>query len=154
MGKFCRTPRLSALQGASSGLRNTPSPRKSRATSAPVLSWHGRELAPTGESPRMPLGLVLLHRRFEFPAREQLQHLRKAAAYFVHRLRLLWLYWFFSGTQSSLSGTQTLTGRGHCAPHIATNPLIFSAVGSGRPTSQAPPVTPSPPQKAFFASCL
>src|ERR1022692_3937398 len=39
--------------------------------------------------------LVLLDRLFEIPAREQLQHLRENAAYFVHRLSLLRLNWFF-----------------------------------------------------------
>src|SRR5450759_1487037 len=36
----------------------------------------------SGETPRVPLGFVLLDRLLELPAREQLQHLRKNAAYF------------------------------------------------------------------------
>src|ERR1035437_5260745 len=47
-----------------------------------LAKQHGHELAPTGETPRVPLGLVLLDRLLELPAREQLQHLRKNAAYF------------------------------------------------------------------------
>src|SRR5258708_25257991 len=60
-----------------------------------LAKQHGHKLAPTGEAPRVPLGLVLLDRLFEIPARKKLQHLRKNAAYFVHRLSLLRLYWFF-----------------------------------------------------------
>src|ERR1039458_10297645 len=59
-----------------------------------LAKQHGSELAPTGETPRVPFSLVLLDRLFEIPAREQLQHLRENAAYFVHRLSLLRLNWF------------------------------------------------------------
>src|ERR1035437_9378451 len=45
-----------------------------------LAKQHGHELAPTGEAPRVPLGLVLLDRLLELPAREQLQRLRKNAA--------------------------------------------------------------------------
>jgi hypothetical protein len=47
-----------------------------------LAKQHGHELAPTGETPRVPFGLVLLDRLLEFPAREKLQYLRKNAAYF------------------------------------------------------------------------
>jgi hypothetical protein len=47
-----------------------------------LAEQHGHELAPTRETPRVPLGLVLLDRLLEFPAREKLQHLRENAAYF------------------------------------------------------------------------
>src|SRR5260370_21352840 len=59
-----------------------------------LAKQHGHKLAPTGEAPRVPLGLVLLDRLLEIPARKKLQHLRKNAAYFVHRLSLLRLNWF------------------------------------------------------------
>src|ERR1039457_7048429 len=48
-----------------------------------LAKQHGPELAPTGETPRVSFSLVLLDRLFEIPAREQLQHLRENAAYFV-----------------------------------------------------------------------
>jgi hypothetical protein len=47
-----------------------------------LAKQHGQELAPTGETARVPLGLVLLDRLFEIPTRKQLQHLRENAAYF------------------------------------------------------------------------
>jgi hypothetical protein len=75
-----------------------------------LAKQHRHELAPTRETPRVPLGLVLLDRSFEIPAREKLQHLRENAAYFVHRLSLLRLNWFSSGTQFSVSGAQPFTG--------------------------------------------
>jgi len=59
-----------------------------------LAKQHGQELAPTGETPRVPLGFVLLDGLLEIAARKQLQHLRKNAAYFVHRLSLLRLNWF------------------------------------------------------------
>jgi hypothetical protein len=60
-----------------------------------LAKQHGQELAPTGETPRVPLGFVLFDRLLEIPARENFQHLRENAAYFVHRLSLLTLNWFF-----------------------------------------------------------
>src|SRR6266581_4737660 len=59
-----------------------------------LAKQHGHELAPTGETPRMPLCLVVLDCFLEISARKQLQHLRENAAYFVHRLSLLRLNWF------------------------------------------------------------
>jgi hypothetical protein len=47
-----------------------------------LAKQHGDELAPTGETPRVPFGLVLLDRILEPSARKQLQHLRENAAYF------------------------------------------------------------------------
>jgi hypothetical protein len=47
-----------------------------------LAKQHGHELAPTGETPRVPFGLVLLDRLLKTPARKQLQHLRENAAYF------------------------------------------------------------------------
>jgi len=57
---------------------------------AQLAKQHGHELAPTGEAPRVPFGLVLFHCLLEIAARKQFQHLRENAAYFVHRLSLLW----------------------------------------------------------------
>src|SRR5712691_5488289 len=70
-----------------------------------LAKQHGHKLAPTGEAPRVPLGLVLLDRLFEIPARKKLQHLRKNAAYFVHRLSLLRLYWFFRNPIQPIRGS-------------------------------------------------
>src|SRR6266446_10403101 len=70
-----------------------------------LAKQHGHKLAPTGEAPRVPLGLVLLDRLFEIPARKKLQHLRKDAAYFVHRLSLLRLYWFFRNPIQPIRGS-------------------------------------------------
>src|SRR5260370_41872343 len=70
-----------------------------------LAKQHGHKLAPTGEAPRVPLGLVLLDRLFEIPARKKLQHLRKNAAYFVHRLSLLRLYWFFRNPIQRIRGS-------------------------------------------------
>jgi hypothetical protein len=53
-----------------------------RMGSSQLAKQHGHELAPTRETPRVPLGLVFLDCLFELPAREKLQHLRKNAAYF------------------------------------------------------------------------
>src|SRR5438105_10817983 len=75
-----------------------------------LAKQHGHELAPTRETPGVAFGLVLLDRLLEIPARKQLQHLRENAAYFVHRLSLLRLNWFLSGTQSSVSGAQPPSG--------------------------------------------
>jgi len=47
-----------------------------------LAKQHGHELAPTGETPRVPFGLVLVDRLLEPSARKQLQHLRENAAYF------------------------------------------------------------------------
>src|SRR5712692_3748423 len=93
-----------------------------------LAKQHGHELAPTRETPRVPLGLVLLDSLLEIPARKQLQHLRENAAYFVHRLSLLGLDWFLSGTQSqpirsSASHRPTLS-----ALNCSVSPLIRTAV--------------------------
>jgi hypothetical protein len=53
-----------------------------RMRASQLAKQHGQELAPTGETPRVPLGLVLLDRLLEIPARKQLQYLRENAAYF------------------------------------------------------------------------
>ena len=50
---------------------------------AQLAKQHGRELAPARETPCVSLGLVLLDRLLEIPARKQLQHLRENAAYFA-----------------------------------------------------------------------
>src|SRR5258708_39806067 len=97
-----------------------------------LAKQHGHKLAPTGETPRVPLGLVLLDRLLELPARKQLQHLRENAAYFVHRLSLLRLNWFLAGTQSNVSGAQPWALLAHrSAPSTFQDsvfPLIWTAV--------------------------
>src|SRR5437660_12707985 len=95
-----------------------------------LAKQQGHELAPTRELPRVPLGLVLLARLLEIPARKQLQHLRENAAYFVHRLSLLRLNWFLSGTQSSVSGAQPLTGYGTLRFRPAVSALIWTAMNT------------------------
>src|ERR1035441_11117763 len=100
---------------------------------APQLAkQHGHELAPTRETPCVPLGFVLLDRLLEIPAREQLQHLRENAAYFVHRLSLLRLNSFLlepnpAYQELSLSPTDAL-------PPLtrSVSPLIWTAVGKTR----------------------
>src|SRR6516225_3746853 len=52
-----------------------------------LAKQHGHKLAPTGETPRVPLCLVLLDCFLEISARKQFQHLRENAAYFVHRCK-------------------------------------------------------------------
>src|SRR5258708_33799187 len=47
-----------------------------------LAEQHGHELAPTGETPRVSFGFVLLDCLLEPPARKQLQHLRENTAYF------------------------------------------------------------------------
>src|SRR5437867_4116507 len=93
-----------------------------------LAKQQGHELAPTRETPRVPLGLVLLDRLLEIPARKQLQHLRENAAYFVHRLSLLPLNWFLSGTQSTVSGAQPLNGSVCYAFRRPVISLIWTAV--------------------------
>src|SRR5437660_9597130 len=95
-----------------------------------LAKQQGHELAPTRETPRVPLGLVLLDPLLEIPARKQLQHLRENAAYFVHRLSLLPLNWFLSGTQSSVSGAQPLNGSVCYAFRRPVISLIWTAVMS------------------------
>src|ERR1035441_5681027 len=62
--------------------RQSTSDLAPRMRPAQLAKQHRHELTPTGETSRVPLGLVLLHRLFEFPARKQFQHLREHAAYF------------------------------------------------------------------------
>src|SRR5206468_11814910 len=69
-----------------------------------LAKQHGHELAPTGETPRVVFGFVLLNRLLEFPARKQLQHLRENTAYFVHRLSLLRLNWFLPNPIQRIRG--------------------------------------------------
>src|ERR1035441_6461233 len=69
--------------------RQTAANLAQRMRASQLAKQHGHELAPTGETPRVPLGFVLLDGLLEVPTREQLQHLRENAAYFVHRLSLL-----------------------------------------------------------------
>src|SRR5437867_4587454 len=88
--------------------RQTAANLAQRMRAAQLAKQHGHKLAPTGETPCVSLGLVLLDRLFEIPARKKLQYLRKDAAYFVHRLSLLRLFGS-CGTQSSLSGAQPFT---------------------------------------------
>src|ERR1017187_1456002 len=96
-----------------------------------LAKQHGHELAPTGETPRVPFSLVLLDRLFEIPAREQLQHLRENAAYFVHRLSLLRLNWFFPNPIQRIRGSTSHRQR---RPPLrpAGSPLIWTAVGQNR----------------------
>ena len=47
---------------------------------AHLAKQHRHELSPTGETPRVPLGLVLFDCFLELTAREKFQHLRKDAA--------------------------------------------------------------------------
>ncbi len=69
--------------------RQPPTNLAQRMRPSQLAEQHGHKLAPTGETPCVSLGLVLLDRLFEIPTREKLQHLRKYATYFVHRLSLL-----------------------------------------------------------------
>src|SRR5665811_586096 len=77
-----------------------------------LAKQHRHELPPTGETTRVPLGLVPLHRPLELPAREQLQHLSENAAYFVHRLSPPEVELVLSRTPSSLSRTQPIVASG------------------------------------------
>src|SRR5229473_3011644 len=96
-----------------------------------LAKQHGHELAPTGEAPRVPLGLVLLDCSLELPARKQLQYLREDAAYFVHRLSLLRLNWFLRNPiqriRSSALNAACSSGRRPQAPEFSY-PLIWTAV--------------------------
>jgi len=82
------------------------------------------ELAPTREAPRVPLGFVLLHRLLEISALEKLQHLRENAAYFVHRLSLLRLFWFF--LEPNPAYQELRLSSGGASPF--SYPLIWTAV--------------------------
>jgi len=62
--------------------RKTPTNLAQGMRPSHLAKQHGDELAPTGETPRVPFGLVLLDRILEPSARKQLQHLRENAAYF------------------------------------------------------------------------
>src|ERR1019366_2095248 len=99
-----------------------------------LAKQHGHELAPTGETPRVPFSLVLLDRLFEIPAREQLQHLRENAAYFVHRLSLLRLNWFFPNPIQRIRGSTSHRQR---RPPLrpAVSPLIWTAVSGATITT-------------------
>jgi hypothetical protein len=52
--------------------RPTTTDLAQRMRPAQLAKQHGHELAPTGEPASVPLGLVFLHRVFEFPTREKL----------------------------------------------------------------------------------
>src|ERR1039457_6461813 len=93
-----------------------------------LAKQHRHELTPTGETPRVPLGLLLLDRLREFPSREKLQHLRENAAYSVHRLSLLRLNWFLSGTQSHPTRRLSLSQPDVSELHHFVSPLIWTAV--------------------------
>src|SRR6266852_2296261 len=106
-----------------------------------LAKQHGHKLAPTGETPRVPLGLVLLDRLFEIPARKKLQHLRKDAAYFVHRLSLLRLYWFFRNPIQPIRGSAF---HSHSLPRPAArdhSAILDSNEGESRSISSSAPVT-------------
>src|SRR5207244_11649432 len=96
-----RYPQMPQLSLAA---RQTAANLAQRMRASQLAKQHGHELAPTGETPRVPLGLVLLDRLLELPARKQLQHLRENAAYFVHRLSLLRLNWFLVEPNSAYQG--------------------------------------------------
>jgi hypothetical protein len=93
-----------------------------------LAKQHRHELAPTGETPRVPFRLVLLDRLFEISAQKQLQHLRENAAYFMHRSSLLRLNWFLSGTQPSVSGGSTSQRSDTLRLRPPVSPLIWTAV--------------------------
>src|SRR6266852_3561842 len=97
-----------------------------------LAKQHGHKLAPTGEAPRVPLGLVLLDRLFEIPARKKLQHLRKNAAYFVHRLSLLRLYWFFRNPIQPIRGSAFHSHSRFPGPPRGITQLFWTAMDSNR----------------------
>jgi hypothetical protein len=49
-----------------------------------LCEQHGHELPPTGETARMALGLMLLHRLLELRPGKQLQQLAENTAYSIH----------------------------------------------------------------------
>src|SRR5260370_26278257 len=113
-----------------------------------LAKQHGHKLAPTGEAPRVPLGLVLLDRLFEIPARKKLQHLRKNAAYFVHRLSLLRLYWFFRNPIQRIRGSAFHSHSRFPGPPRGITQLFWTAMILGRlalPTIRAKRTAPAPP---------
>src|SRR6516225_416806 len=88
-----------------------------------LAKQHGHKLAPTGETPRVPLCLVLLDCFLEISARKQFQHLRENAAYFVHRLSLLRSNWFLLEPNPTYQGL-SLSPLGTYVSY----PLIWTAV--------------------------
>src|SRR5712692_8894460 len=103
-----------------------------------LAKQHGHKLAPTGEAPRVPLGLVLLDRLFEIPARKKLQHLRKNAAYFVHRLSLLRLYWFFRNPIQPIRGSAFHSHSRFPGPPRGITQLFWTAMVDHRPLLRSP----------------
>src|SRR5664280_272879 len=97
---------------------------------AQLAKQHRHELTPTGETSRVPLGLVLLHRLFEFPARKQFQHLRENAAYF-HKAESPVVELVLPEPNPTLSGTQPLTGR-RSPLRPAVSPPIWTAMDPKR----------------------
>src|ERR1022692_1932356 len=81
------------------------------------------------------LGLVLLHRLFEFPARKQFQHLRENAAYF-HKAESPVVELVLPEPNPTLSGTQPLTGR-RSPLRPAVSPLIWTAMIGDELTTHA-----------------
>ncbi len=63
---------------------------------------HGHELAPTGETARVPLGVMFLDGALELRSREQLEQLREDAAYSIHGGSLLRLKFGSAGTRISI----------------------------------------------------
>src|SRR5216684_1195344 len=109
-----------------------------------LAKQHGHKLAPTGEAPRVPLGLVLLDRLFEIPARKKLQHLRKNAAYFVHRLSLLRLYWFFRNPIQPIRGSAFHSHSRFPSPPRGITQLFWTAMTSYRLSEPMPPLDRRP----------
>src|ERR1017187_10146400 len=93
---------------------------------AQLAKQHRHEPTPTGETSRVQLGLVLLHRLFEFPARKQFQHLRENAACF-HKAESPVVELVLPEPNPILSGTQPLTGR-RSPLRPAVSPLIWTAM--------------------------
>src|SRR5260370_23046474 len=89
--------------------RQTPANRAPGMRPSHLAKQHGHELAPTGETPRVPFGLVLLDRLLEPPARKQLQHLRENAAYFHYAESPLVEIGSSSEPNPAYHGTQPLT---------------------------------------------
>src|SRR6516225_9562666 len=99
-----------------------------------LAKQHGHKLAPTGETPRVPLCLVLLDCFLEISARKQFQHLRENAAYFVHRLSLLRSNWFLLEPNPTYQGL-SLSPLGTYAVQLSAN--LDSSVLGGTITPNA-----------------
>src|ERR1017187_6860107 len=96
------------------------------------------------------LGLVLLHRLFEFPARKQFQHLRENAAYF-HKAESPVVELVLPEPNPTLSGTQPLTGR-RSPLRPAVSPLIWTAMIPGIRFAGVSPEFLSPPSQGSTPS--